>query len=109
MRHLIFLAFILAACNVGSVAANPGLNLATRSIQPNTGDRAPEVSPAAPKTSVAPAPQQFDYSANANSDVFGAQLFTGSFARAGSTQFNPDYLIASGDRVQVRLWGGFTF
>ncbi|HJU70329.1 MAG TPA: polysaccharide biosynthesis/export family protein [Paucimonas sp.] len=54
-------------------------------------------------------PQQFDYSVNANSDVFGAQLFTGSFARSGSTQFNPDYIIASGDRIQVRLWGGFAF
>ena len=52
---------------------------------------------------------QSDYSLNANSDAFGAQLFTGTFARSGNTQFNPDYLITSGDRVQVRLWGGFTF
>jgi protein involved in polysaccharide export with SLBB domain len=50
-----------------------------------------------------------DYAANAKSDVFGASLFTGSFARGGATQFNPDYVISAGDRIQVRLWGGFTF
>lgn len=55
------------------------------------------------------APQTADYTANLNSDVFGANLFTGNFARAGATQFNPDYLIAIGDRVHLRLWGGFAF
>lgn len=43
------------------------------------------------------------------SDVFGAQLFTGAFAREGATLFNPDYLVATGDTVQVRLWGAFEF
>lgn len=55
------------------------------------------------------APQTADYTANLNSDVFGANLFTGNFARAGATQFNPDYLVAVGDRIHLRLWGGFTF
>lgn len=54
-------------------------------------------------------PQLYDYRANLRSDVFGANLFTGSFARQGATQFNPDYMIALGDRVQVRLWGAFEF
>lgn len=54
-------------------------------------------------------PQTADYTANLNSDVFGANLFTGNFARAGATQFNPDYLVAVGDRIHLRLWGGFTF
>ena len=55
------------------------------------------------------APQTADYTANLNSDVFGANLFTGNFARAGATQFNPDYLVAVGDRIHLRLWGGYTF
>lgn len=55
------------------------------------------------------APQTADYTANLTSDVFGANLFTGNFARAGATQFNPDYLVAVGDRIHLRLWGGFTF
>ncbi len=54
-------------------------------------------------------PQTADYTANLTSDVFGANLFTGAFARQGTTQFNPDYAVAVGDRIQLRLWGGFEF
>jgi protein involved in polysaccharide export with SLBB domain len=50
-----------------------------------------------------------DYSANLSSDVFGTNLFTGTFARQGATQFNPDYAVAVGDKIQVRLWGAFDF
>lgn len=63
-------------------------------------------------TEIAPAgpgPQKVDYTANLSSDVFGANLFTGAFARQGTTQFNPDYAVAVGDRIQLRLWGGFEF
>ena len=55
------------------------------------------------------APQWTDYSANLNSNVFGANLFTGAFARQSATEFNPDYAVAVGDRIQVRLWGAFDF
>lgn len=54
-------------------------------------------------------PQYADYAANLGSDVFGANLFTGAFARQGATQFNPDYAIAVGDNIQVRFWGAFEF
>ncbi len=43
------------------------------------------------------------------SDAFGANLFTGAFTRSGPIQFNPDYAIAVGDSIQVRLWGAFSF
>ncbi|RPJ10145.1 MAG: polysaccharide export protein, partial [Deltaproteobacteria bacterium] len=52
-------------------------------------------------------PQFFDYSTNLASDVFGANLFSGAFARQGATQFNPDYAVAIGDQVQVRIWGAY--
>lgn len=55
------------------------------------------------------APQRYDYSLNRTTDVFGASLFSGSFAAGGATQFNPDYMVAVGDRIQIRLWGGFAF
>ena len=42
-----------------------------------------------------------------DSDVFGANLFTGAFAKHGATRFNPDYSIMVGDRIQLRIWGGF--
>lgn len=55
------------------------------------------------------APQRYDYSLNRTTDVFGASLFSGSFAAGGATQFNPDYMVAVGDRIQIRLWGGYAF
>ncbi len=55
------------------------------------------------------APQGFDYGAVPESDVFGAQLFSGAFTRGGATTFNPDYVVAIGDKVHIRLWGAFQF
>jgi protein involved in polysaccharide export with SLBB domain len=43
------------------------------------------------------------------SDAFGANLFTGAFTRQGPLQFNPNYTVATGDSIQVRLWGAFNF
>ncbi len=54
-------------------------------------------------------PQAADYAFNLNSDVFGANLFTGAFAKQGAQQFNPDYVVTVGDQVQVKLWGAFDF
>lgn len=74
----------------------------------NAPSPAPASTPAtaAPQAGMAPL---VDYSVNLNSSVFGAQLFTGTFAREGATQFNPDYAVSVGDAIQVRLWGGYTF
>ncbi|HRD87074.1 MAG TPA: polysaccharide biosynthesis/export family protein [Accumulibacter sp.] len=84
----------------------------------NQATAPPAVPMGQPLTAVPPAvvpdvrtatPQFFDYSSNVVSDVFGANLFTGAFAREGATQFNPDYAVAVGDKIQVRLWGAFEF
>ncbi len=70
----------------------------------------PAASPVEASPALQPAmPQMADYGANASSEVFGARLFTGAFARQGAAQFNPDYAIAVGDKIQVRLWGAFEF
>lgn len=55
------------------------------------------------------APTQADYLANEESRVFGAQLFTGAFARGAAADFNPDYSINIGDQVNVRLWGAYNY
>jgi protein involved in polysaccharide export with SLBB domain len=55
------------------------------------------------------APQAGDAARNGQSDVFGANLFTGAFARQGASPFNADYALAVGDKVQVRFWGTFNF
>lgn len=39
--------------------------------------------------------------------VFGSQMFSGRFASEAFSGFNPDYQIAVGDRVHLRLWGAF--
>lgn len=43
------------------------------------------------------------------SDVFGANLFTGSFVKNGVTQFNPDYHVNIGDEIQLRMWGAYQY
>lgn len=39
--------------------------------------------------------------------VFGANIFTGAFSQQPFTGFNPDYQIAIGDQVKLRMWGAF--
>lgn len=70
-------------------------------LPPQISASAPEIRPQAP--------QQADYLKNAQSATFGANLFTGAFARQGATQFNPDYVVTVGDKIQVRFWGAFNF
>jgi protein involved in polysaccharide export with SLBB domain len=134
MRRSILLAFAFLAVscqayaagqdtdkdrNSGSVSSGTVPVAAGTNIFPESGTAVPApVAPAPPAGSTEPAdrpgnappPSQVqleEYSANLKSDVFGAQLFTGSFAGQTTPQFNPDYLISAGDRIQLRLWGGF--
>lgn len=39
--------------------------------------------------------------------MFGSQMFSGRFASEAFTGFNPEYQIAVGDRVSVRMWGAY--
>lgn len=101
----------LAAPTAALTGATPAL-LQQSALQPAAQAAPQPAIPAAqPLAAEMPllAPQRYDYSANRATDVFGAALFSGSFAPGGATQFNPDYLVAIGDRIQLRLWGGFTF
>ncbi|MBN8489172.1 MAG: polysaccharide export protein [Burkholderiales bacterium] len=41
--------------------------------------------------------------------VFGSQMFTGRFAQQTFSGFNPDYQIAVGDRLMVRMWGAQSY
>lgn len=77
---------------------------------PLSSPAAVPAAPAAPAKDARSQPSSFfDYSVNLNSDVFGANLFSGAFARQGATQFNPDYVVAVGDQIQVRLWGAYQY
>ena len=39
--------------------------------------------------------------------IFGSQMFSGRFASEAFSGFNPEYRIAVGDRITLRMWGGF--
>lgn len=91
---------------LGTGASAPAAPVA-RPTLPGIGTQAP-ANPAVADLK-AEGSQLLDYSANLKSNVFGANLFSGAFARQGATQFNADYAIAIGDKVQVRLWGAFEF
>lgn len=88
-------------------SANPQGKPSTPSGRQNLSTPAPpqetvgEIRPEPPKSGVA--------AVNLSSQVFGAHLFTGAFARQGPTQFNPDYLVAIGDSIRLRLWGSAKF
>lgn len=63
----------------------------------------PTVSPIAPRDQIVvvnPAPR---------GSMFGSQLFGGAFRGTLNHGFNPDYVIAVGDRLILRMWGGFNF
>lgn len=40
---------------------------------------------------------------------FGGWLFSSHFASETFTGFNPDYQVALGDKIDLRMWGGFEF
>ncbi|MCM8830429.1 MAG: polysaccharide biosynthesis/export family protein, partial [Candidatus Omnitrophica bacterium] len=44
-----------------------------------------------------------------NITVFGEHLFLGRFATEQFSGFNPEYQIAIGDKITVKIWGAFNF
>lgn len=113
---LLALTLLFMAAAPGALAANGDPFSVDQALSLRMDRPESAVRPAAPASPLAPAaeipplsPQRLDYSANLNSDVFGANLFTGAFARQGATQFNPDYAVAVGDNIHVRLWGAFEY
>jgi len=103
---------------LAAIAQNPGQAITTSSLpqgvpQPiesatisQPGSLPPEEAAAQVRPEGAP---YFDYRVNLASDVFGANLFTGAFARQTAAQFNPDYIVNIGDRIRIRLWGAYEY
>lgn len=67
---------------------------------------APVVAPPQPSTPLPPSPGS---TAGAKPIVFGSQMFSGRFGAVTFSGFNPDYQLAVGDNVLVRLWGAVVF
>jgi len=92
----------------GGMPSLPAVPLAVPTASPNPAQPTP-VDGAAPAVTPGNGAISGQYAANAMSPVFGAQLFTGAFARAGAAHFNPDYVVMPGDQVVLRLWGAFQY
>ena len=113
MQRLIY-AVLLVLLPVQVLAANADFlgveqALSLPSSESSTREPAPDRASTTAETIQPKVSPEFDYSVNLESDVFGAQLFSGAFARQGATRFNPDYVVAAGDRIQVRFWGAFEY
>ena len=83
----------------------------TQSPQPAAAAAAASA-PAAEKpatVNIAHLPLPPDPALSARPIVFGSQLFAGRFGMVPFSGFNPDYVIATGDRLLVRMWGAFNF
>ncbi|MFZ5550270.1 MAG: polysaccharide biosynthesis/export family protein [Pseudomonadota bacterium] len=65
---------------------------------------APAVAPPATTTPPPPTP-----TTGAKPIVFGSQMFSGRFGAVTFSGFNPDYQLAVGDNVLVRLWGAAAY
>lgn len=63
--------------------------------------------PAAAAPAALAAPMPADPSTATKPLVFGSQMFSGRFASEAFSGFNPEYRIAVGDRLLVRMWGAF--
>lgn len=56
-----------------------------------------------------PGPLPPDPSTTERPVMFGSQIFSGRFGNQPFSGYNPDYMIAVGDRISLRLWGAFSF
>jgi len=83
----------------------PGTASAPASV-PAANPTAPGLAPS-PGSVASPANSGFDYSPNVRSGIFGAKMFTGNFLQSTASLFNPNYVVAIGDQLQVRLWGAY--
>ncbi len=110
-RKIALLFFIFSFANIQ--AADPGLfgtnQMSTPSFSSSDYIKQKEMQEPSASVVEITSPQMFDYKKNLESDVFGANLFTGAFAKEGATQFNPDYIVAVGDKIQARFWGAYEY
>ncbi len=93
----------------GGVAADTAAQLAAARA---AAVRAAAAAAASPPAAAAPAmpagPLPPDPALALKPLMFGSQIFTGRFGSEAFSGFNPNYQLAVGDRVHLRLWGAFT-
>lgn len=89
--------------NANSTTATPSLVPSLGTPQSVPGVSQPVISPSAPRDQIVVVqPAQ-------PGKIFGSQLFGGTFRGTLNHGFNPEYVLAIGDRILLRMWGGFTY
>ncbi len=73
------------------------------------GSERPLQSRALPEAGATAVPVEETQTVEGGRRVFGDQIFNGRFAAQSFIGFNPNYQVSVGDRITLRLWGGFTF
>lgn len=58
---------------------------------------------------VAPGPADVSVMPQVPNNMFGSQLFGGTFHNSRGSGFNPGYQVSIGDTVTLRMWGAFAF
>lgn len=103
--------FLRRAVTTGLLALTAATAMAQASDPLNTSPRGLTqiVLPAPAASAPPPAVLPPDPAVSARPTVFGSQMFTGRFGGTPFAGFNPDHVIAAGDRVSVRMWGAFSF
>lgn len=103
--HRIALLFVILFAPL-LAQSNPNTTTAHTSTAANPAEQA---APPPPAPASAQPPPLFEQDGFARTKtglpVFGSQLFQGDFADISFTGFNPDYLVAVGDTIQVMIWG----
>ncbi len=94
MGLLLLVAAALPLAVHGAVTGDP-LSLSPRGLTEST-----PLAPPPPVPAAAPV---------VSSEVFGAQIFSGAFMAEQFSGFNPDYQVAIGDHITLRMWGAFTY
>ena len=95
----------------GSIGDTSPLPLPNPSATAASAPATAPISATAPATLVNPVLQPLppDPALASKPIVFGSQLFAGRFGTVPFSGFNPDYVIATGDKLIVRMWGAYTF
>jgi len=68
-----------------------------------TNQQAPAIKPKAEESIITPSLSPLPPA----SDVFGANLFSGSFSKESYSGYNPEYSIGIGDKITLKLWGAY--
>jgi len=97
-----FITLLLLVAGIGQAAAQTGIDPLAARLAALPEKAAPSEAKLPPPPSAKPVAEP------AAAAVFGANIFSGAFSQLQFAGFNPDYRIAIGDRIGLRMWGAYT-